>query len=63
MKQVYPANLCEIAPASNTALFEKLSQRWRAVGNTVSDLIDPKFEPQTSRSKDEPVTARPTGRY
>ena len=45
----------------NTAPFEETSQRWRAVGNTVSDLTSPRFEPQTSRSKDEHVTARPTG--
>ena len=40
-----------------------MSQRWRAVANTVSDLTGPKFEPRTSRSRDERVTARPTGRY
>ena len=31
------------------------------VGNTVFDLTGPRFEPQTSRSRDERVTARPTG--
>ena len=36
-------------------------QRWRAVDNTVSDLIGPRFEPQTSRSRDKCVTARPAG--
>ena len=30
------------------------------VGNTVSDLARPRLEPQTSRSRDELVTARPT---
>ena len=45
----------------NTAPFEEMSQRWRSVGNTVSDLTGPRFEPQTSRSRDERVTARPTG--
>ena len=44
----------------NTAPFEEMSQRWRAVGNTVSDLTGPRFEPQTSRSRDERVTAWPT---
>ena len=44
----------------NTAPFEEKSQRWRAVGNTVSDLTGPRFEPQTSRSRDERVTVRPT---
>ena len=31
----------------NTA-FEEMSQRWRAVGNNVSDFTGPRFEPQTS---------------
>ena len=48
---------------SNTASFEEMSQRWRAVGNTVSNLTGSRFEPQTSRSRDERVTARPTGRF
>ena len=30
----------------NTAPFEEMSQRWRAVGNTVSDLTGPRFEPR-----------------
>ena len=34
--------------------------RWRAVGNTVSDLTGTRFEPQISRSRDEHVTARLT---
>ena len=34
-------------------------QRWQAVGNTVSNLTRPRFEPQISRSRDERVTARP----
>ena len=46
----------------NTSPFEEMSQRRRAVGNTVSDLIGPRFELQTSRSREERVTARPTGR-
>ena len=46
----------------NTDPFEEMSQRWRAVGNTVFDLTGPRFEAQTSRSRDERVTARPTGR-
>ena len=47
----------------NTAPFEEMSQRRRAVGNSVSDLTGPRFEPQTSRSRDERVTARPTARF
>ena len=34
-------------------------QRWRAVGNTVFDLTGPRFEPSTSHSRDERITARP----
>ena len=37
-------------------------QRYQAVGNTASDLTGPRFEPQTFRSRDERVTARPTGK-
>ena len=48
--------------SGNTAPFEEISQQWRAVGNTVSDLTGPRFEPQTSRSRHERVIARPTGR-
>ena len=48
---------------SNTAPFKEMSQRWQAVGNTVPELTSHRFEPQTSRSRDERVTARPTGRY
>ena len=44
----------------NTASFEEWLQRWRAVGNTVSDLAGPRFEPQTSRSRSERATARLT---
>ena len=53
------ASLC----AGNTAPFEEMLQRWQAVSNTVSDLTSPRFELQTSRSTNERVTARPTGRY
>ena len=47
----------------NRVLFKDMLQRWRAVGNTVSGLTSPRFEPQTSRFKNEPITARPTGGY
>ena len=40
---------------SNTVHFEKMSQWWRAVGKTVSDLTGPRFEPQTSRTREERV--------
>ena len=57
VKRVSGAHFRVIAPAGNTAPFEEMSQRWRAVGNTVSDLTGPRFEPLTSRSRDERVTA------
>ena len=41
----------------NIALFKRMSHRWQAVGNTVSNLSNPRFEPQTSRSRDERATA------
>ena len=43
-------------------IFRKISQQWRAVGNTGSDLICPRFEPQTNSSRDIRVIALPTGR-
>ena len=41
----------------NTASFEEMLKWWRAVGRTVSDMIGLRLEPQTSRSRDEHVTA------
>ena len=38
-------------------------QRWQAVGNTASNLTGPRFEPRTSHSRDERVSARPTGQF
>ena len=58
---LYCDEACNELGPGNTAHFEML-QRWRAVGNTVSDLTGPRFEPQIFRFKDERVTARPTGR-
>ena len=43
----------------NTALFQEMLERWQGVSNTVSNLTGSRFEPQTSRSRDERVnTAR-----
>ena len=42
-----------------------LSKKCRSGGEplaTLSNLTGPRFKPQTSRSRDERVTARPTGR-
>ena len=36
-----------------------MAQRWRAVGNSVSDLTGPRLESQNSHSRDERVTTRP----
>ena len=47
----------------NTAPFQEVLQRWRAVGNTVFDLTGSSFESQTFRSSDERVRARPFDRY
>ena len=46
---------------SNTAFFEEMLQWWRAVGNTVSYLTGPRFEPLTSCSRDKRVAIRPRG--
>ena len=61
MSRVGGAHLHVIAPAGSLAPIEEMPQRSRAVGNTVSDLIGPRFEPQTSHSADERVTAQPNG--
>ena len=42
----------------NPASCEQMPQRWKAVSNSVSDLTGSRFEPQTSRSRDERVSAR-----
>ena len=43
----------------NKVPIEEIMQRGRAVGNTESDLTEPKeFEAQTFRSRDERVTAQ-----
>ena len=60
VQPVCGAHLRVIAPVGNTAPFKEMLQRWRAVGNTVSVLTGPRFEPQTYRSRDECVTAQPT---
>ena len=46
---------------SNIASFKEMSQRWRAVGSTVSDMTGSRIELHKSRSRDKRVTARPTG--
>ena len=55
--KVFPPRISQ----SSVAPFQDMLQRWQAVGKTVSDLTGPRFEPPTSRSRDERITARPTG--
>ena len=50
-------HLLLIAPADNTAPF-KMSQQWQAISNTVFNLTSLRFEPSTSRSRDERSTAQ-----
>ena len=58
--RVRGAHLRVIAPTRKKAPFEEILQRWRAVGNTMSDLTGPRFEPLSSCSRNEHVTARQT---
>ena len=44
-------------PAGNTTFYEELLSQWRAVHNTVFDLTGLRFEPPTSRSRGDHVTA------
>ena len=39
------AYLHDLAPGQHSS--EETSQRWRAVGGTVHDLTDPRFDPRT----------------
>ena len=60
MQRFGGAHLRVIAPMDNTGFFEEMALRWRAIGKTVFDLTGPRFESQTSCSRDEGVTAQPT---
>ena len=60
MYRVGRAHLQVIEPAGNAASLEEMSQWWRAVGNTKSDLTRLRFELQSSHSRHECVTVRPT---
>ena len=42
---------------------QKTALRCRAVGDTVSDVADPGFEPQTSRTDNNVLTTELTGRF
>ena len=52
-----------LCPSNTAAPFEEMSPQWRAVDNSASNLTSPRFEPQTSRSRDERVTTRPTALF
>ena len=47
-----------IVPVGNTATFKEMLQQRQAVGNTVSNLTGPRFEPHIFHSRYERVTAR-----
>ena len=47
--------------ASRQCSFEETSQRWRAIGDSVSDLISPGIEPYTSRTDSMCLTTKLTG--
>ena len=53
--ELVKSNFRVIAPVSNAASFEKMLQRWRAVGNTVFDWTGLGFESLTSRSRNERI--------
>ena len=50
-----------IWPAATQFLAKKCPQRWRAIGNTVSDLTGPRFELETTHCREERTIARPAG--
>ena len=54
MYRAQRAHLQVIATAGNTTLFKK-SQGWQAIDSTVLDLTGPRFEHQTSSSRDKHV--------
>ena len=41
----------------NTDPFKEVLQWWPAIGNTMSDLTGPRFEPRSSHPRDKCVTA------
>ena len=55
-------HLCVIAPASNSVNNEEISKRWPVLDNPVFNLTDPRFEPQTSRSRNKRVADPFNGR-
>ena len=50
VSRVGGAHLCIITPGQHS-FFSKMSQRWRAIDNTTSDLTSPRFKPQTYASE------------
>ena len=55
------AHLRSLAPGQHSS--GESSQRWRAVGDTVSNLKVPGFEPQTSRTDSNVLITELTGWY
>ena len=50
-----------LRPEGNTASFKEMLQQWLAIGKVVSNLTGSRFEPQTSRSRNERFIAQLTG--
>ena len=55
--------ICASLSPSITPDFKEMLTRLQAVGNTEFDLTVSRFEPPTSRTRDERVTAQPTGQF
>ena len=60
MQQVRWAHLSVTARVGNTIPFQELSQQWRAVGKTVSNLTGLRFEHHPSRPRDRNSLQRQT---
>ena len=60
VQRVRGVHLRVITAAGNAAIFEEMLHRQPAVGNAVTNFTVTRFKPQTIRSRNEGVTARPT---
>ena len=59
MLRVSRAHLRGLAPEQHSS--EGTSKRWRAIGDSVSDLTGPRFEPQIFRTDSNVLTSEITG--
>ena len=55
------AHLRDLAPGQHST--EETSQRWRAFGDAVSDLTDPRIKPQTTRTESNVLSTELSGLY